>query len=649
VSKRLTVKEPAPGLDPDTRAAVVARLAAEHAFLARLTSCKQVVTPVAPFDPADGRLLLEDVQGHLGRAAKYGPLSTPDVARILAECLTGLAYLHERKLAHGRLAPESVLVPRSGVVKLGDFLGYKAADGWGSLPPAEYPVRHVAPELLAPSAGPSDPVARAAGADLYALGYLALDLLAGASVDRVLGEGCRPGPDGSWASWHSDPGKRLPALRQFLPDVPSVLLAILSDLVEKDPSARRYRSAREVLVDLEETRLASAHGLEPLDPELERTLTDERSRRVRALRVAPKEALELWLPGAPVHSLRVRPGGRAVIGRGAHCHLRLADRGVSDRHALVACHETNKWWVYDLASRSGVRVDGLAVTAAPLPAGAAVRIGADQFVVKLTPHVRPDLGEFELGRVLLAAPDGGELRVARWVRTGAAAAVRFFPLPPDVDPLTDWVRAVAAGETVDHANLVAVYRAGFVRRSGTRVWYLATEFLPGGSLRAKLAGGKRLDPAEAVRVGRAVCKGLAVGAARGVPHGALTPARVQFAADGTPKVNHLFLAVCEGGQVHRPRTWADPTPAEAAYRPPELADGGGPTPAGDVYSVAAILYEGLTGQPVAPGAVPTPPRKLNPLVSVELDETVMIGLARDAARRPATPQEFDGWLAVCGG
>ncbi|MFO0850486.1 MAG: protein kinase [Gemmataceae bacterium] len=640
VAKRVTVKEPAPGLPTETRAAVVDRLAAEHAFFARL-NCPRLALPVAPFDPADGRLLLEDVQGHLRRD---GHLSPPAVTRVLIECLTALAYLHERKLAHGRLAPESVLVAPNGTVKLGDFAGYRAADGWESLPPADYPVRHPAPELLAPTLA-SSPTARAVGADLYALGYLALELLAGpAAFDRLFGDDAHPGPDGTWTGWHADPGRRLPPLSQALPDVPSVLLDVLAGLVEKDPTARRFRSARDVLVELEESRLASPHGLPPLDPALEASLAVEKRRRVRALRVAPREALELWAPGGVVHALRVRPGGRAVIGRGPHCHLRLTDRAVSDRHALIACHETNRWWVYDLATRTGIRVDGAATSAVPLPAGSRLKVGATEYTVKLTPYARPDLGEFELGRVLHAAPGGAELRVARWVRSGLPAAVRLIPPAGDLEAVTAWVKAVGDGDWLTHPNLVPVYRTGFVRRSGERVWYLATEYLP-VSLRAKLAGGNRLDPAEAVRVGRAVCKGLA--AAKDVAHGELTPSRVVFAADGTPKLNHLFVATGEGGITLRPRTWADPADRDTMYRAPERAGGGQPTTAGDVFSLAVCLYESLTGRP--PGDSPTPPRKLDPRVSVELDESLMIGMAKDPSRRPATPQEFDGWLSVCGG
>lgn len=278
VAKRVTVKEPAPGLPSETRAAVIDRLAVEHAFFARL-NCPRLALPVAPFDPADGRLLLEDVQGHLRRD---GHLSPPAVIRILIECLTALAYLHERKLAHGRLAPESVLVAPNGTVKLGDFAGYRAADGWESLPPADYPVRHPAPELLDPNLAPN-PAARATGADLYALGYLALELLAGpAAFDRLFGDDAHPGPDGTWTGWHADPGRRLPPLSQALPDVPSVLLDVLAGLVEKKPADRRFRSARDVLVELEESRLASPHGLPPLDPALEATLAVEKRRRVRA-------------------------------------------------------------------------------------------------------------------------------------------------------------------------------------------------------------------------------------------------------------------------------------------------------------------------------------------------------------------------------
>ena len=47
----------------------------------------------------------------------------------------------------------------------------------------------------------------------------------------------------------------------------------------------------------------------------------------------------------------------ALLGRSPDCDLRLRDRSVSRRHARVE-HEGGRWFLVDLGSRNGLRVEG---------------------------------------------------------------------------------------------------------------------------------------------------------------------------------------------------------------------------------------------------------------------------------------------------
>jgi S-DNA-T family DNA segregation ATPase FtsK/SpoIIIE len=73
--------------------------------------------------------------------------------------------------------------------------------------------------------------------------------------------------------------------------------------------------------------------------------------------------------------------GPAVIGREAGCDLLLDDDEISRRHAEVTVSTGGMATVRDLDSTNGIAVDGVVVTAAPLPAGSLLTVGESLVVV----------------------------------------------------------------------------------------------------------------------------------------------------------------------------------------------------------------------------------------------------------------------------
>ena len=88
------------------------------------------------------------------------------------------------------------------------------------------------------------------------------------------------------------------------------------------------------------------------------------------------------------------------------------------------------------------------------------------------------------------------------------------------------------------------------------------------------------------------------------------------------------------------------------YMAPEQAAGRDHDVRADVYALACVLYEMLTGGPVFTGATldivirrrqfsdPPSPRFIRPEVSAGLERVVLCGLARDPGDRYATPGEL---------
>jgi hypothetical protein len=65
--------------------------------------------------------------------------------------------------------------------------------------------------------------------------------------------------------------------------------------------------------------------------------------------------------------------GTFQIGRDENCELQLDDPLVSRRHAEVR-FEHGRWWIVDLRSRNGTRLDGQLVERAPLPSTCSVKL-----------------------------------------------------------------------------------------------------------------------------------------------------------------------------------------------------------------------------------------------------------------------------------
>jgi serine/threonine-protein kinase len=195
-------------------------------------------------------------------------------------------------------------------------------------------------------------------------------------------------------------------------------------------------------------------------------------------------------------------------------------------------------------------------------------------------------------------------------------------------------------------------------------YYIVMEYMPGGSLEARLQERAALSVDEAVHVASDVAEGLAYAHGLGVVHCDLKPANVLFTADGHAKIADFGIA-------HVPREmfsrlWLTPSGFVAGtlpYMSPEQADGVRDDPRADLYALGAVLYRMLTGRPYldfdqrdTPGAqaenvlrirsqAPLPPSVHNRRVPAWLDAIVLKALAKRPADRYANAGELLATLA----
>ncbi|CAM3647612.1 serine/threonine-protein kinase [Tsukamurella ocularis] len=123
--------------------------------------------------------------------------------------------------------------------------------------------------------------------------------------------------------------------------------------------------------------------------------------------------------------------------------------------------------------------------------------------------------------------------------------------------------------------------------------YLDMRLVDGSNLAELVAAGP-LPPERAVDLVTQVASALDSAHLQGLVHRDVKPANVQVTPSGFAYLLDFGLVVDGDGDR---RTSAGLFVGSQAYAAPERFDGGGATPAGDVYSLACVLYELLAGRP----------------------------------------------------
>lgn len=167
---------------------------------------------------------------------------------------------------------------------------------------------------------------------------------------------------------------------------------------------------------------------------------------------------------------------------------------------------------------------------------------------------------------------------------------------------------------LSHPNIAQVFDAGADVLDGREVSYVVTEYLSGGDLRSLVQVRGRLTEVMVSRIGTEISAGLAYAHGRGVMHRAVTPRNVLFDAHGTPKLVDFGLA----------------PDLMQAYSSPQRLRGAKATPADDVYSLGATLYEAATGEP--PNGAP--PRERGAAIGEFHEAVILSCLAEDPDERP---------------
>ena len=210
---------------------------------------------------------------------------------------------------------------------------------------------------------------------------------------------------------------------------------------------------------------------------------------------------------------------------------------------------------------------------------------------RLADHIGRVLGD----RYRLLRPVGsgasGSVFLADDVRLRRRVAVKVLhPALADDEAFLRRFRAEArAAAALNHPNIMSVYDWG-EEVDGP---YLVCEYLGGGSLRSMLDLGRRLSTSQALLIGLDAARGLDYAHRRGLVHRDIKPANLLFDEEGRLRIGDFGLA-----RALAEAAWTEPVGAvlgTARYASPEQVSGAPIDGKADVYSLALVLVEAVTG------------------------------------------------------
>ncbi|MFO0596736.1 MAG: protein kinase [Myxococcaceae bacterium] len=268
-------------------------------------------------------------------------------------------------------------------------------------------------------------------------------------------------------------------------------------------------------------------------------------------------------------------------------------------------------------------------------ARAAITRDGDKEIIEGKWVVEKKLGQGGMGSVFLATD----------IDLGRQVAIKMMSIAytDNKELVARFEREARMMARLDHPNLVPVYAVG--RREQTP--FIVMKFLEGQSLGDYLADRKRLEPREVLPLLKQLCAGLQFIHEKNVVHRDLKPANVFVSPAGHVTLLDLGVARDTENQMTRSGVIVG-TPR---YMSPEQILGKRVDKTADLYSLATMVFELLTGTPVFVGDtdyslmrahVDEAPPNITDLAELPdaLNDVLQKGLAKSPAERFQTANEF---------
>jgi eukaryotic-like serine/threonine-protein kinase len=210
-------------------------------------------------------------------------------------------------------------------------------------------------------------------------------------------------------------------------------------------------------------------------------------------------------------------------------------------------------------------------------------------------------------------------------------------------------REIRLAARLQHPHILTVYDSG---EAAGRLWF-TMPYVEGESLRGRLARERQLPVEDAIRIAREAAQALQYAHDHEVIHRDIKPENLLLTRDGNTLVADFGIARGLSGSAESRLTETGLAIGTPAYMSPEQSTGDrGLDARSDLYSLSAVLYEMLAGQPPFTGATtqamlarrftePAPSvRALRPSVPESVDQAIRKALAAVPADRFSTAAQF---------
>ena len=256
--------------------------------------------------------------------------------------------------------------------------------------------------------------------------------------------------------------------------------------------------------------------------------------------------------------------------------------------------------------------------------GSETSAGADASAIPLPDELAPHFPQLEIVKIL-GRGGMGVVYAARQKSLGRLVALKILAPELEFDEgfAQRFEREAQSLARLNHPHIVTIHDFG---RAGP-YFYLLMELVEGVNLR-QLLRSQRLKPREALAIVPPICEALEYAHDRGIVHCDIKPENLLLDAQGRVKIADFGIArLVEQGSHSAEREVAG-TPGYMA--PEQRASPGRVDRRADLYSLGAVLYEMLTGEPPSE-PLELPSRKV--LTDVRLDEIIGRALEQDRELR----------------
>jgi len=236
---------------------------------------------------------------------------------------------------------------------------------------------------------------------------------------------------------------------------------------------------------------------------------------------------------------------------------------------------------------------------------------------------------------------------------GRKVAIKVLPenLIDDHELCNRFEKEARLAASMTHANIVPIFSVG---KSKAGQPYIAMAHLSGGTLGDRRG---RMQPAKACEIIGGILQGLGYAHNKGIIHRDIKPDNILFGETGTPVIADFGIAAVNcSGKTSTNLSVSIGTPL---YMSPEQFKGTKIDCRSDLYSLGAVFYQMLTGNPPFTrgdlaglmyehlNTMPPAPSTLFADIAPSLDRVILRALAKDASDRYANAQEFLAAINKC--